>query len=291
MINLKKSPVRKSLILLFAMTATTLFSGCEKKEGPVNGLGLQLYSVRDDMHANPDSTIRLIGKIGYNFVEAAGYADGKFYNMEPEAFRNLVESNGMQFLGSHCGQAVPDSLNWDSIMEWWDECIAAHKKAGVKYIVQPFMDNVGYESLEGLQRYCEYFNMVGQKCNDAGIRFGYHNHNREFDTLQGTVIYDYLLQNTDPEKVMFQLDLYWIMEGGANTVEYLEKYPGRFGSYHIKDEMELGESGKMDFQPAFDLAATAGVQYFVVEVERYSLPPVESVTKSYEYLKNIGFIN
>ncbi len=282
----------KSLFLLLSLTTLIVLPGCKKEnKGPVNGLGLQLYSVRDDMNANPDSTIALIGKIGYNFVEAAGYSDGKFYNMEPEAFKQLVEANGMLFLSSHCGQSLPDSATWDSTMKWWDDCIEAHKKAGVKCIVQASMGQSGYESLETLKKYCDYFNIVGQKCNDAGIEFGYHNHDREFKTLDSTVIYDFMLQNTDPDKVHFQTDLYWVMKGGADAVSYFKKYPGRFFSYHIKDEKELGQSGEMDFQPAFDVADEAGVKYFIVEVERYSMDPVESVTQSYDYLKSIGFIN
>jgi len=280
--------IRKSLLLILPLSTLALF-GCKEETGPVNGVGLQLWSVRDDMAANPDSTIEMIGKTGYDFVETAGYGDGKFYNMEPEAFTALVEANGMKFLGSHCGMAVPDSSNWDEVMAWWDACIEANKKAGALYIVQPFMDNVGYESLEGLKRYCEYFNAVGEKCNAAGLEFGYHNHDREFSTIDSVVIYDYMLQNTDPEKVHFQTDLYWAQEGGADALTYFKKYPGRFFSYHIKDEEELGRSGKMDFQPAFDIADEAGVKYYVVEVERYNLPPVESVRESYKYLQDIGF--
>lgn len=210
--------------------------------------------------------------------------------MDPVEFVDLVEKNGMKFLGAHCGQSVPDSGNWEVLMPWWDECIAAHKAAGAQYIVQPWMGGMAYKSLEGLQTYCEYFNAVGEKCNEAGIRFGYHNHAGEFKTeLDGQVIYTYMLENTDPEKVFFQLDLYWINEGGAIATDYFTKYPGRFLSYHIKDEKELGESGEMDFQSSFDMAETAGAIYNVVEVERYNFDPIISVEKSLEYLREIGF--
>ena len=200
------------------------------------------------MKENPDSTIRAVADIGYKFVEAAGYSDGKFYGMEPQDFERLVEENQMAFLGSHTGQDLPDSASWEKTMQWWDEAIAAHKEAGVEYIVQPWMGSKGYESLEGLKRYCEYFEAVGEKCNEAGIRFGYHNHAKEFQELEGEIIYDYMLENTDPEKVMFQIDLYWIVEGGADPVEYFEKYPGRFWLWHVKDEKELGASGEIDFE-------------------------------------------
>ncbi len=256
---------------------------------PEHGVGLQLYSVRDDMTSDPVATVKKVGPIGYSYVEAAGYSEGKFYGMEPAAFKALVEESGMLFLGSHTGQAIPDSASWEVLMPWWDECVAAHKEAGVAYIVQPFMGGSGYQSLEGLKAYCDYFNAVGQKCNDAGIRFGYHNHDREFTSIDGQVIYDYMLSNTDPDKVMFQMDVYWVTEGGADPMAYFDRYPDRFGSIHIKDKEELGESGNIDFPDLLEKALKIGSEYFVVEVEEYNFTPIESVQISYDYLKEIGF--
>jgi sugar phosphate isomerase/epimerase len=278
---------RTVISTIFALVILMLLSSCGSS--PEHGVGLQLYSLRDDMARDPEATVKQVGPIGYSYVEAAGYQDGKFYGMEPEAFKALVEENGLVFLGSHTGMAIPDSGSWEVLMPWWDECIAAHKAAGVQYIVQPFMGGSGYQSLEGLKAYCDYFNAVGQKCNEAGIKFGYHNHNQEFSKLEGEVIYDYMLQHTDPAKVMFQLDVYWIIEGGGDPLAYFEKYPDRFGSIHIKDKEELGESGSIDFPAILDKAMEIGSEYFVVEVEEYNFTPLESVKMSYDYLKEIGF--
>jgi len=274
--------------LLFA--ALMILSGCGTPvTGPENGVGLQLYSLRDDMKKDPVGTIQKVGTMGYDFVESAGYNNGLLYGMEPKEFKALVEENGMLYLGAHSGQAIPDSGSWTELMPWWDKCIATHKAAGAEYIVQPFMGKTGYASLEGLADYCAYFNAVGQKCNEAGLRFGYHNHAGEFGELEGEVIYDYMLENTDPEKVMFQLDIYWIYEGGKEPFDYFAKYPGRFESMHIKDAKELGESGTIDFKPILDRAVKDGAVYHVVEVEKYSFEPVVSVEKSLEHLKEIGF--
>lgn len=276
----------KSIILM--AVASIMLTSCGG--APELGIGLQLYSVRDDMKKDPVATVGQVGAIGYDYVEAAGYSNGQFYGMEPDEFKSLVEENGMLFRGSHTGQAIPDSGSWESLMPWWDECIAAHKEAGVEYIVQPFMGKTGYESLAGLKDYCDYFNAVGEKCNAAGIRFGYHNHAGEFSELEGETIYDYMLQHTDPDKVMFQLDIYWIYEGNADPLAYFDAYPGRFVSFHIKDEKELGESGEIDFGPVFAEAEKAGAKYHVVEVERYSHEPLVSVEKSLDYLKEIKFV-
>lgn len=269
------------------VAAITLLSSCNST--PETGIGLQLWSVRDDMNKDPVATIEQVGAIGYDYVEAAGYGDGKFYGMEPAEFKDLVENNGMLFRGSHTSQAIPDTASWETLMPWWDQCIAAHKAAGVEYIVAPSMGRSAYQSLDGLARYCEYFNAVGEKCNEAGVRFGYHNHDREFSDLEGERIYDFMLRNTDPEKVGFQLDIYWIYEGGGDPMAYFEEYPERFFSIHIKDEKELGESGEIDFAPVLDRAQEIGSRYYVVEVERYNFEPLESVEKSLDYLKEIGF--
>ncbi len=185
-------------------------------------IGLQLWSVRKDMEKDAAGTIAQIGEMGYTFIEAASYNDGKFYGMEPAEFKALLDKNGLAFLSSHTGAHVPDAATWDETMKWWDVCIDAHKAAGVEYIVKPSMDQYGYGSLEDLKRYCDYFNAVGEKCNAKGIRFGYHNHDKEFEEVDGIVRYDYMLQNTDPKKVMFQLDLYWIQEGGKDAVAILK---------------------------------------------------------------------
>ncbi len=254
-------------------------------------IGLQLYSVRDAMKADAAATVAQVGEIGYKFVEAAGYGDGKFYGIEPVAFKELCEKSGMEFLGSHTGQDVPDSANWETTMAWWDTCIEAHAAAGVKWIVQPWMGKVGYESLEGLKRYCEYFNAVGEKCNAKRIRFGYHNHSNEFTIeLEGKPVYDWMLELTDPDKVMFQMDLYWTVEGGKDPVDYFNTYLGRFELWHIKDQAEVGASGKMDFESIFAAKELSGVKYGIVEVEEYNFEPMVSCQKSLEWLNATDYI-
>jgi len=274
------------------ITLSTSIMSCKNAtESKKKDIGLQLYSVRADMQKDVKGTIEKVGQMGYTFVEAAGYSDGKFYGMEPGEFKALVEANGMRFLGSHAGAHLTDDPDsWDNAMDWWEVCLAAHKAAGVEYIVKPSMAAYSYNSLEGLQKTCEYFNTVGEMCNAAGIRFGYHNHDREFTELEGEIIYDYMLQNTDPDKVMFQLDLYWIYKGGKNAVDYFEKYPGRFENWHVKDVAELGESGEMDFESVFAKTDLAGVKHLVVEVEEYNFEPLVSVEKSLEFMNQASFV-
>jgi sugar phosphate isomerase/epimerase len=274
-----------TLLILVVLFSTTLLSCNNGKE-----VGLQLWSVRADMADDAVATIQQVGEIGYDFIEAAGYADGKFYGMEPLEFKRVLNENGLEFLSSHTGQNLPDEENWEQTMQWWETCIAAHAKAGVKYIVQPSMDGKGYGSLEDLQRYCDYFNTIGEMCAAKGIEFGYHNHDKEFETVDGVTRYDYMLQNTDPDKVFFQLDLYWITVGGKDPVDYFEEYPGRFTLWHVKDEKELGESGMMDFERMFAKSGKAGMKHIIVEVERYNFEPLVSVEKSYDFLMEAEYV-
>ncbi len=284
---MRRTILNNSLLLLVLVI---VMSACAQEKPEKKEIGLQLWSVRDDMNKDVVATIQEIGKMGYTFVEAAGYSDGQFYGMEPIAFKELLNENGLEFTSSHCGQALPDSASWEATMQWWDQCIDAHVAADVRYVVQPFMDEKGYGSLEDLQRYCDYFNAVGEKCNAKGIRFGYHNHDKEFEEVNGIVRYDYMLQNTDPDKVMFQLDLYWIMMGGKDAISYFNAYPGRFELWHVKDEKELGKSGLMDFEPIFNQADKSGMKHIIVEVERYDYTPLESVKMSLDFLTNAEYV-
>jgi sugar phosphate isomerase/epimerase len=279
-----------TIIMLVAAAGLILpvFNSCK---APGKNIGLQLYSIRDSIGRDVPAAIAKVSKMGYKFVEPAGYRDGKIYDMEPAAFKALCESNGLKILSSHVGQALPDSAGREANMAWWDAAIDAHAAAGTIYLVQPFMGSGAYTSLDTLKRYCDYFNAIGEKCKAKGIRFGYHNHDREFSTkIDGQTVYDFMLANTDPSKVVFEMDLYWTVVGGANPVDYFNKYPGRFELWHIKDKAEVGASGMMDFKAYWENAAKSGLQYGIVENEEYNFDQFTSCQKSIEWLNAQPFV-
>ena len=281
-----------TILMLFAVTGL-IFTSLNSFKKPAKGknLGLQLYSVRDSIKKDVKGTITKVGAMGYKFVEPADYKDGKFYGMTPADFKALCKVNKLTILSSHTGRNAPNATNKEETMAWWDACIDAHLAAGAKYIVQPSMDSLAYESLAGLKAYCDYFNAVGEKCNAKGIRFGYHNHDKEFSTkLEGQTMYDFMLANTDPSKVMFEMDLYWVVVGGANPVDYFNKYPGRFELWHIKDKQEIGASGTMDFKAIWANAAKSGMKYGIVEVEQYNFDEFTSCKKSLDFLNAAGYV-
>jgi len=283
----------KSLIV---MVLVAIFIGGSARLGLAKGkkdISLQMYSLRDDLKKDVKGTIEKMGKMGFTSLEAAGFDNGKFYGMEPEAFKALIEANGMKLISSHTGiNYTGDKASWDAAMTWWDMCIDAHKKAGCSYIVKPSMGDYPYTNLESIKKTCEYFNAIGEKCNAKGIRFGYHNHNHEFTKITDSdeLVYDYMLKNTDPKKVTFEMDVYWVTKGGQKPLEYFNKYPKRFELLHIKDEKEIGASGEIDFKAIYDNKSKAGTKFAIVEVERYDFEPLVSVQKSFDYLNNAPFV-
>ncbi|MEY8707598.1 sugar phosphate isomerase/epimerase [Bacteroides faecichinchillae] len=280
------------LLILFAFLIALPQAVDAKKKKDVT---IQLYSVRDLIKEGSDfnALLKKLAKMGYSSVEAANYNDGKFYGLTPEDFKKAVEDAGMTVLSSHCSRGLSDqelaSGDFSESLKWWDQCIAAHKAAGMKYIVTPWLGVP--KTVKDLQTYCNYFNEIGKRCKENGMLYGYHNHAHEFEKVEGKeVMYNYMLENTNPDYVFFQMDVYWVVRGQNSPVDYFKKYPGRFKILHIKDDRELGQSGMVGFDAIFKDAATAGVQNIVAEIERYSCPVEESVKESIDYLLDAPFV-
>lgn len=280
------------LLILFAFLIALPQAVDAKKKKDVT---IQLYSVRDLIKEGSDfnALLKKLAQMGYSSVEAANYNDGKFYGLTPEDFKKAVEDAGMTVLSSHCSRGLSDqelvSGDFSESLKWWDQCIAAHKAAGMKYIVTPWLGVP--KTVKDLQTYCNYFNEIGKRCKENGMLYGYHNHAHEFEKVEGKeVMYNYMLENTNPDYVFFQMDVYWVVRGQNSPVDYFKKYPGRFKILHIKDDRELGQSGMVGFDAIFKNAATAGVQNIVAEIERYSCPVEESVKESIDYLLDAPFI-
>ncbi len=236
------------------------------------------------MLKNPKETLIQLGRMGYSYVETFVYKDGSFYGYSPEEFKAMVANAGMQFLGSMTF-FDPENKNDDAIItNWWNKTIKDHKEAGVEYLSTSNNKIKNIKSITELQAYCDYYNKIGQLCKANGLKFVFHNHADEFLTVEGIKVYDYFLQNTNPEYVYFQADLYWMTVAEVNPVDYFKAYPKRFISWHVKDYKELGESGKIDFKDIFKYQEISGVQYLLSEVEDYTYPTITSVSLAWEYI-------
>jgi sugar phosphate isomerase/epimerase len=218
------------------------------------------------------------------------YNDRKFYGMSAKQFRKLVEDNGMTFKGSMTFKSLPANADWTATMNWWNTCIQDHIDAGVEYITTSNNDIKKITSLKELKKYCDYYNAVGKLCKAKGIIFGFHNHADEFTKIEDVTVYDFLLQNTNPKYVSFQTDIYWMKVGGVNPIDYYKKYAGRFFSWHVKEDGELGSSGKINYEELYSYAKLAGLQYNVAEVEKYNYAPIESVEMAWQFLYYSPFV-
>jgi sugar phosphate isomerase/epimerase len=266
--------------LLGSLTGVT--TGCASVAAAKKRIGIQLWSVREAMNNDPKATLAALAKMGYSEVETASYDNGKVYGMSPAEFREMAEAVGLKVTSCHIGAGTPRD---DA---WWMQAIADHKAMGCKYIVIPSFRLP--TTAEEMTTLCDYFNHVAAMCKAEGIIFGYHNHNAEFKTLDnGEVIFDAMIAGTTSDVVM-EMDVFWVKEGGADPVEYLNKYPGRFTVLHIKDEDIIGASGKIDFEPIFNAAYAQGMQDFYVEVERYPFPPEVCVQKSFDFLEVAPYV-
>ena len=272
---------------LSAGVAASLVMPGELFAFPMNSfIGIQLYTLHQQMKKDAIDTLEQVAKVGFDTVETAGYHERKFYGFSPKEFKKLIADMGMFAQSSHAG------INLMNI----DETIEDTINAGMTYLVLPSFDRSKRTTLDGYRKGADEFNVMGEKCKKAGLSFAYHNHAFEFEKLEDKVPYDILLDNTDPELVSMQLDLYWIVYGGSDPIDYFNRHPGRFELFHVKDmsnganreSTEIG-SGTIDFDTIFAEKEKAGMKYFYLEQESFHMDPFKSIAISYNYLKNLTY--
>ena len=271
----------------------------EEMTAPKKEMAIQMYSLRTligtpELFAkNHEYVLSRLVQMGFTGAEPASYQNGKFYGMEPSAFRKLMDEAGLDLISSHTTRflsaAEKESGDFTEALKWWDECIAAHKAAGIPRIVMSMSPPISSEKeLEVMSKYLE---AIGQRCKDNGIRFGYHSHSHEFRKVEETTMMDYFMTHTTPENVFFQMDVYWAVMAGVSPVEYMKKYPGRFELLHIKDKYEIGQSGMVGFEAIFNNFKVAGTKGYVVELEQASTPNIlKGVRESALYLRNAPYV-
>jgi sugar phosphate isomerase/epimerase len=240
------------------------------------GIALQLYTIRDAMSSDAPGSLKKVAEMGYASVELAGYANRKFYGYEPAEFRKMVNDLGMEILSSHTQvEALGVTLDNAKIMA------EDHAKLGVKYCIQPWVVEDARKTIASYQKMVADWNMVGKIMKEYQIQFGYHNHNFEFQTVEGKVPYfDVFMKEMDPDLLTMEIDLFWITKAGQDPVEIFKRYPGRFQLFHMKDMYTkeapfYSTNGVKDFAPVGEgiidfkkiLAAKniAGMKYMIVE--------------------------
>ncbi|PKA99835.1 sugar phosphate isomerase/epimerase [Flavobacteriaceae bacterium MAR_2009_75] len=259
--------------------------------------GLALYTLRDDMGSDAKETLKAVADAGYEYIEAAGYEDGKFYGMSPSEFKAYLNELGLTPVSTHQGSVTLENA---------EEMMADVKEAGFQYFVIPVppmglftfdqaTKTMGMTSTP--KELSEIVNELGKKADEAGLKLLYHNHDFEFmKDDNGVVPIDYLLENSDPKYVNFQMDLYWVTKAEADPIAYFDKYPGRFKIWHVKDMDDEGRfapvgKGNIDFKKILDQKEKSGMEYYMVEQDMTfdGLEPLEAIKISHEGLKTIGF--
>ena len=281
-----------------ALAAVSMLMSCTAPAPAPKQIGLQLYSVNNDMK-DVDASLAKVAAAGYNVVETL--RSPECFGLPAAEFKALCDKHGLQIVSTHHSIAMNPEKEAE-IMEQWKEVFKGLNVMGAKYCVIPSF-KLG-ETIEDLKAVCEYFNKVGTLAKEYGLKLGYHNHAFEYEVVDDQVKWEYMIENTDPESVFFQMDVYWTTKGGKNPVDYLKKYPTRIQMLHIKDDLVIGDSGKIDFEAIFNQFYANGYTDFVVEQEMPRGPKDASdeekaarivtmwdgVAKSAAYLQNATFV-
>lgn len=250
-------------------------------------IGLQLYTLRDTIGKDPKTVLEKVGSFGYKELEAYSYRDGNIFGMAYSEFGKYVKSLGMKVVSGHYGL---DQIEGDT----WKKAVDDAKGIGMEYMVLPYLQEQDRKTIDQYKGVIEKLNKAGEVAKNGGIRMNYHNHAFEFDTVDGQIPFDLMLEELDPKYVGWEMDIFWVVNAGHDPVKYFEKYPGRFEQWHVKDMDKSDKNrnanigaGSIDFKALFAKAKLAGMKHWYVEQESYPGAPIDSVEASAKYLKTI----
>lgn len=260
-------------------------------EHKISRIGLQLYTVRDLAKDDFAGALAQVAAVGYKEVELAG-----LFGHSPKDVRAMLDQAGLAAPSSHVDYAAVENK--------WPETLDAAHTLGQKFIVCPWIDEKQRKEPDGWKRAADLFNRAAEASRIAGLQFAYHQHTFEFEpspSLRAKLPYDFLLENTDPKLVQFEMDLCWATVGGADPLKYFAKCPGRFPLVHVKDwkgrEGKLGDEkkymtsvgdGSIDWKRLFEHSSQAGIQHYFVEND-VPQSPIDDIRASYTYLRNLTF--
>lgn len=266
-------------------------------------LGVQLYSIREDMKKDPLGSLKKVAEMGYKNVEHANYIDRKFYGYGAKEFRKILDDLGLKMPSGH---TVMRKDHWDEtkndFTDAWKWTVEDAAILGQQIVISPSLEQVQRKTYDDLKRFMDVFNKSGELCKKSGMRFGYHNHAFEFsEKLNDQTIFDIILQNTDPKLVAQQLDIGNMYNAGAKALDVMKKYPNRFESMHVKDEIKSTEghepyestilgAGVIPVKEIIDLGRKSGTKHFIVEQESYQgKTPMESIAQDFKIMKKWGY--
>jgi len=289
---------KSSLAAIAAFLSPSVIANTLAQAPKVSKIGIGLFTLREQLTADVRATITNVAKIGYNQVETYYGYPGKyevkgFWGLEAKDFNQLLKENKLSSPSGHYNTTAFLTSGDDKLLKSYIEIA---NSIGQKYFVIPALptDIRTNGTLDDYKRIAGKFNIAGELCKDAGLKLAYHNHNFEFkDQGNGATGYQILLNETDRKLVGFELDIFWAVNAGLNPVDMFKKNPGRYKMFHVKDMdkndksifAEVG-SGRIDFKSIFAETKLAGLEYIFTEQDVIKKDPYESITESYNYVKN-----
>ena len=261
---------------------------CIQQHDPLHDFGLITNVVQTQMKEDHRKTMTLLAEMGYKYLEF-----GATFGEKPSELLQFMNEIGLTPLAG--GTSITGLLD-DDLKLFIESCPEMKKSYLVCY--WPWMDGGENPTMDQVKFAVEKFNLIGEACNRHGLRFAFHNHEKEFKMLDGKVIYDYILEETDPELVTMEVDLYWAHKGKADIADYFKRYPGRFELVHIKDSYEsesmqsfaCAGSGIIDFQDLLSYREVAGFRHLIVEHDKPEPEnELECARSSIDYLKSLKF--
>jgi sugar phosphate isomerase/epimerase len=280
----RRSFLQQGTVAALSLTALPALSSPTK----IKNLGVQLYSVQKEMTQDALGTLKKIAAIGYKQVEPASYMAGKTYGMPVAEFRKAVNDLGMTIPSSHVG--FRKGVHWDAaakdVTDLFKKTIDDAAVLGQKYLINPSPDFI-YENLDDVKKTMDMWNKCGEHCKKAGLKFGFHNHHKEFVTMHGgKPLYALMLEALDPAVVVQQLDTCNMAIANAKAAEWLSKYPKHFELLHVKDKHKTKEEsatmgeGALDWPAIFAAAKKTNIKYYTIEQESTDGPPIIDCLKT-----------
>lgn len=267
-------------------------------------VGLQLYSVRQDMSKDPLGSLTKLAKMGYVYVEHASYRNRQFYGYSAQELKKILDDLGLKMISGH---TVMGRQHWDEasndFTDSWKQTVDDAAVLNQQYVISPSMDASMRKTYDDFMRYMEVFNKSGALCKKQGMKFGYHNHDFEFsESLNGQKLFDIMMKSIDPELVVIQLDIGNLYNGGAVAMDVVKQYPGRFENVHVKDEVAatggndkyistiLGEGIVNTESVLQQLSRIGGTTCYIIEQESYGdKTPMECVEEDLKIMKKWGY--
>ncbi|SFB58727.1 Sugar phosphate isomerase/epimerase [Amycolatopsis marina] len=242
---------------------------------PEERIGIQLYTLRNDLQADLEGTLEALADIGYRNVELAGT-----YGRSVREFRGLLDRYGLRAVSAHVGFDGADV----------DALIADAKVLGYHYADCAWAN---YDSIGEWRDFADRLDKAGKAFRKAGIKYGYHNHAHEFRKIDGVRPFDVISQVTSRHNVHFEYDLYWLVDGGIDPVEQYYREFGRVRQFHVKDRKPEGGfadlgTGTIDFGRIFRDTRRGHVSHFIVEHDQPT-NALRTAEVGYDYLTDLRF--